>query len=319
MLSALPPHKPDTEISAVEHRLAMLHLALDPHAGLAVGTQEIEREGVSYTIDTLRGLRQGPPPRDPLFILGTDSLLELHTWHEYRKLVTEFDLIVVERPGAGDRRVELELEPELAGRLVWLEPGDDGRVAELERHRPGAGGRIFRFPVQPLAVSSSDIRAQVTDGRDVGGLVPSAVAGYIRDNSLYRGEENPLNTDLTPVLIHCAEAAWDKKAENLIVLDLRGLSDVTDYFVICHGSSERQAKAIADSIEERLIKTQRLRPTSVEGRTRAEWILLDYIDFVVHVFQEEKRDFYRLERLWGDAPEVDVGRAEGPDRQLGPA
>jgi len=103
------------------------------------------------------------------------------------------------------------------------------------------------------------------------------------------------------------------------VLDLRGLSDVTDYFLICHGSSERQTKAIADSIEERLIKTQRMRPAGVEGRPRAEWILLDYIDFVVHVFQEERRDFYRLERLWGDAPEVDVGRAEGPDLQLGPA
>jgi len=189
MLSALPPHKPDAEIGSQQHRLAMLHLALDPHAGLDVGTQEIERPGVSYTIDTLRGLRRGPPERNPLFILGTDSLLELHTWHEYRRLAAEFDLIVVERPGVDSRRLLGELEHELAGRLVPVELGDDGRARALQQLRPGGGGRIFQLSVLPLAVSSSDIRSRVAAGCGVGGLVPSAVAGYIRDNSLYRGEE----------------------------------------------------------------------------------------------------------------------------------
>ena len=111
--------------------------------------------------------------------------------------------------------------------------------------------------------------------------------------------------------MHCAEAARDKKAERLVVLDLRGLSDVTDYFVICHGTSDRQVLAIADSIEEHLDRTLRLHPANVEGRRTAEWILLDYIDFVVHVFLEERRNFYRLERLWGDAPLVDLS-APGP-------
>jgi len=90
-----------------------------------------------------------------------------------------------------------------------------------------------------------------------------------------------------------------------VVLDLRGLSDITDYFVICHGSSERQTVAIADSIEERLSRVHALRPDHVEGRRVGDWVLMDYIDFVVHVFVEHKRAFYRLERLWGDAPRVD--------------
>lgn len=93
----------------------------------------------------------------------------------------------------------------------------------------------------------------------------------------------------------------------MIVLDLRGLSDVTDYFVICHGGSDRQVLAIADEVEERLDKERGRRPGHVEGRRSADWVLLDYIDFVVHVFQEEKREFYRLERLWGDAPRVPLG------------
>ena len=92
-----------------------------------------------------------------------------------------------------------------------------------------------------------------------------------------------------------------------MVLDLHGLSDITDYFVICHGTSERQVVAIADAIEERLVERHQRRPNHIEGRRGGEWVLLDFIDFVVHVFVEGKRSFYRLERLWGDAPRLDTG------------
>lgn len=91
-----------------------------------------------------------------------------------------------------------------------------------------------------------------------------------------------------------------------MVLDLRNLSDFTDYFVICHGSSDRQIQAIADAIEERLAEDLGLHPNHVEGRSSSDWILMDYINFVVHVFVEAKRAFYALERLWGDAPQVEL-------------
>jgi len=102
------------------------------------------------------------------------------------------------------------------------------------------------------------------------------------------------------------DAASDKKAEDILVLDLRGLCQFTDYFVICHGSSSRQALAIADAIEERLFEEGGRKPKHVEGRRVADWILLDFIDVVIHVFVDEKREFYGLERLWGDAPHVDL-------------
>jgi ribosome-associated protein len=100
------------------------------------------------------------------------------------------------------------------------------------------------------------------------------------------------------------DAARDRKAEDVVALDLSGLSDVTDAFVICHGTSNRQVAAIVENIERRLRSEARRRPTHIEGLRRSEWVLLDYIDFVVHVFLHEKREFYRLERLWGDAPAV---------------
>ena len=87
---------------------------------------------------------------------------------------------------------------------------------------------------------------------------------------------------------------------------MRGLSDIADYFIICHGSSDRHVQAIAANIEAQLNKTFQLRPASVEGQVNSEWILIDYIDFIVHVFLGERRKFYRLERLWGDAPQIDI-------------
>ena len=108
----------------------------------------------------------------------------------------------------------------------------------------------------------------------------------------------------------------DKKADDLVILDLRGKSDFTDYFVICHGTSDRQILTITESIEQRLRRDLGLRPHNVEGRRTAEWILMDYIDFVVHVFVHERRSFYRLERLWGDAPRLDLSSKLGGSGRL---
>ncbi len=109
---------------------------------------------------------------------------------------------------------------------------------------------------------------------------------------------------LKAVLKHIVDAALDKKADDVLVLDLNGLCDFTDYFVICHGSSSRQVVAIVDSIEESLRAEDGLRPKHVEGRRVGDWVLMDFFDVVVHVFLGDKRDFYGLERLWGDAPRV---------------
>ncbi|MFL6201428.1 MAG: ribosome silencing factor [Thermoanaerobaculia bacterium] len=98
-------------------------------------------------------------------------------------------------------------------------------------------------------------------------------------------------------------AAEDRKAVDLRVLHLEKVSDFTDFFLICSGTSERQVQAIADAVQERM-REEQVRPLHVEGYSRGQWVLLDYGDFVVHIFQEEPRRFYSLERLWGDAPDV---------------
>ena len=100
------------------------------------------------------------------------------------------------------------------------------------------------------------------------------------------------------------EAALERKANRIVVLDLRGLSSVTDFFVICSGNSDTHVEGIANNIDEKL-EERRANLWHREGGRRASWILLDYIDAMVHIFTEEARDFYGLERLWGDAPRVE--------------
>src|SRR5579875_2850200 len=101
------------------------------------------------------------------------------------------------------------------------------------------------------------------------------------------------------------QAAESKQSRNLVVLDVRACTSYTDYFVICIGANSRQIQAIADEVEQKL-KNQGEYPTSIEGYENAEWVLVDYGDFVVHIFSEKARTYYDLERLWRDARVVDL-------------
>jgi ribosome-associated protein len=105
--------------------------------------------------------------------------------------------------------------------------------------------------------------------------------------------------------VHTAvSAALDKKAIDLDVLAVSELTSIADYFLLCSATSERQAVAIADSVVDKLREEDHVKPRLVEGTTPGRWILLDYGDFIFHIFTEDCRRFYGLERLWGDAPNV---------------
>ena len=103
-----------------------------------------------------------------------------------------------------------------------------------------------------------------------------------------------------------AAHAADRKAIDIVALDLRAVAGYTDFFVICSGNTERQAKAIHDGIHQGM-KQERVLPRRVEGLNEARWILMDYLDVIVHVFTPDARDYYRLEQLWGEAPRHAVG------------
>ena len=114
-------------------------------------------------------------------------------------------------------------------------------------------------------------------------------------------EKKP-SDNLAPLSDAIVEAMRNKKAGNIISLDLRNLNNrYVDKFIICHGDNDRQVEAIAKEVEEHVRKTLDDKPWHREGYENREWILLDYVNIVVHVFLKEKRDFYAIEELWGDA------------------
>jgi ribosome-associated protein len=103
--------------------------------------------------------------------------------------------------------------------------------------------------------------------------------------------------------LHCAS---EKKGFNFAVIDLRSIASFTEFFVLTSGSNGRQVQAICDEIESKLKSELKFRPIRIEGYQTADWVLMDYGDFVVHVFEQKQRDFYDLERLWRDASTVDL-------------
>lgn len=123
----------------------------------------------------------------------------------------------------------------------------------------------------------------------------------------------PAQTQMAPeaLALAVADYAADRKALEIVQLDLRGMIEYTDYFVICTGRTDRQTKAIHDAIHLGMKSEHGLLPRRVEGLTQAKWILMDYLDVVVHVFTPDTREYYRLEQLWGEAPTRAVGVGSG--------
>ena len=174
---AVPPHKPEGLVASDDDRLAMLRLAVADRPGLELCTWEVDRGGRHYTIDTLRALR-GARGWDPVFVVGMDALADLASWREPDRLLAEFDLVAVDRPG---RTVE-EAAARIAGLGATRVRAWDGS-ADV-----GRGGRVFHLGIPPRDVSASEIRRRCAAGEPLDDLVPPAVARYIRERKLYRLE-----------------------------------------------------------------------------------------------------------------------------------
>lgn len=160
-----PPHKPGQVVAPAAHRVAMLELALDGNPAFAISPVEIARPGPSYSVETLELLRRELGAAVELFfILGTDQLSDLATWHRPRDLVALCSFIVVERPGA---------------------PWDESRVAVLEQVLPGLTARLARVPVPHIDIAGREVRRRVLAGEPIRYLVPDPVREYIASHSLY--------------------------------------------------------------------------------------------------------------------------------------
>jgi nicotinate-nucleotide adenylyltransferase len=173
VLSALPPHKGDTELASVERRRAMLELAIAGQPAFAVNTTEIDRSGRSYSIDTVRACQEREPHARLTFILGADAFAEIDSWKESTEMFARCDMCVVSRPGASADRPPIAIENAFCY--------DPARRVYVHR-----SGHLLAFlPVTSLMISASDIRERRAAGRSIRYLVPPVVAAYIEEHGLY--------------------------------------------------------------------------------------------------------------------------------------
>ena len=174
VLSVRPPHKAPGTQASVEHRRRMLELAIagDPH--LQMNLSELEREGPSYSVETVRVTQARAPDAALTFILGADAFAEIATWKDYENFLSLCDVCVISRPGAPNDELPIAVK-----NAFCYEPSRGVYV-----HR---SGRALRFlPVTGLMISASDIRRRCDEGRSIRYLVPDSVAAYVADHGLYR-------------------------------------------------------------------------------------------------------------------------------------
>jgi nicotinate-nucleotide adenylyltransferase len=317
--AAVPPHKLGQPISPAADRLAMVEAGIAGEPGLEVSRIELERTGPSYSVDTVASLadaeRAAGREPDMAVILSAESFAGLASWHDPERLLDLVRIVVAPRPG---------------------HPAPDR--AAVERIAPGRADRVIVIEGPLVDVSASSIRKLAAAGRPLGDLVPPGVAQYIEAHRLYRQpdpleESSPVTepaddapsgatstiprrdglpnrgpaaaTDERPLDMarRIVELAEDKKAADIVLLDLTGLTTLADAFVICSGGSERQLDAIADGILEGL-RAEKVRPIGREGTAASHWVLVDFGSVVVHIFTPPERDYYSLEKHWAEARTV---------------
>jgi nicotinate-nucleotide adenylyltransferase len=301
--SFIPPHKKSIDIASPRHRLKMVELALAPYAQFLPSALEIEAKGKSYSIFTLEKMRKMCPDSQIFFLLGIDAFLEIETWKDYEQVLEQCSFIIMSRPGFHLEGVRSFLNEKYIHRMR------DCLESPLPADPDLRQNLIYLVPIAAIDVSSTEIRNRVRVGQSIAGLVPESVERYIKEKGLYQKkmsekiEIENTRRRLPKGVILSAKAAQAKKAEGIVILDLTTISSFTDFFIIMNGNSTRQNAAISDAVEEAL-KKEKIRPLSIEGKENAEWILMDYGDFIVHIFSERARHYYLLEKLWGDGIKI---------------
>jgi len=278
--TALPPHKAAPALDGP----ARLRLLRDlPYP---VETLEIDRGGASYTVDTLEALAAREPGTAWILLMGSDQLEGFHTWRRPERILELASLAVSPRPGLEAFRIPPILEGR--ERPDW----------------PGIPGAWVRLPGTGLDLASTGLRARLGRGEAPEGVPPQVLHAISVENQ-YRNDCLGVRMTLEPRLASVVEAARSKKAFRIRLFDVTGIASFTDTFAFMSGGSDRQNRAIADAVEEKL-KESGHRPLSREGEQNGNWILLDFGDLIVHVMDEETRGFYNLEGLWKEGRELEL-------------
>jgi nicotinate-nucleotide adenylyltransferase len=334
--AAVPPHKQGRPISPPDIRLELVEAGIAREPGLEASRIELDRPGPSWTVDTVAELsareRAAGHEPDLVVILSAESFSGLPTWHEPDRLLDLARIAVAPRAGhpAPDPATIRAAVGDRADRVIVIDgPQIDVSASDIRRraaagepldglvspavaaviaaHRlyrhpePTEDGSIVTDPAPRTGTPADDGSATATAPRPDGLPSRDAAAGAAAASKA----STPAGTERAPLDIarRVVELAEDKKAADIVLLDLAGLTTLADAFVICSGGSERQLDAIADGIVEGM-RAEKIRPIGREGTASSHWVLVDFGAVVVHIFTPPEREYYSLEKHWAEAKTV---------------
>jgi nicotinate-nucleotide adenylyltransferase len=322
----IPPHKPGRPVSPGPTRLSLVEAGIRGEPRLEASSLELDRPGPSFTVDTAADLaaRERAAGRDPdlTIILSADSFDGLASWHEPERLLDLARIAVAPRAGHGgpDLRAFDAAFPGRRDRVIVFDaPPMDVSGSEIRR-RAAAGEPLDGLvpPAVAEAIAADRLYRQPTQRRTprpVTDPIPAAGTPAGPSTSAPRADGLPTRAPATGASVAASERppldiarrivelAEDKKAADIVLLDLTGLTTLADAFVICSGGSERQLDAIADGIIEGM-RSEKTRPIGREGTAASHWVLVDFGAVVVHVFTPPEREYYSLEKHWSEAKVV---------------
>jgi nicotinate-nucleotide adenylyltransferase len=285
--ACMSPLRAQTHGSAVEQRVEMVRLGIAGHEDLIkIDLCEVERGGLSYTIDTVRGFE---PKGDQLFlIVGMDQFMKFDQWREFDQILNKTDLVVTSRPG-------IELPYTLEDWPVALR----ALVADHDQHQAvlKSGRSVYFFQLADVESSGTEIRRKVRLRQSIHGLVPRGVEEYIREYKLYESVQKNIG-DFEKFTAYCAGVLLEKGGVNVQTYDLRDRQAATEFTLIASGTSTRHTTALADHVIKEVKKEFGVWPENVEGQGEGRWVVVDYGSLMVHVFYDYVRQEYRLEDLW---------------------
>lgn len=290
-----------TNPSAIQRYNMAEACLVDLGEGFTIDPLEIKRKGISYTIETLKSLKQENEDLDLYLIIGLDQFNSFDQWKDYQEILNLSHLIVISRPGFS---FPLNKSSFPAGLQSLIEDFDG--YQSLAK----SGKMIHFLRLNDTDISSSEIRKKLKIGQAVDKFLSLQVEKFIKEQKLYESD-GPKVEDYKEFTLFAAEFLNSKKAINTLAFDFETVKEaIVDYTIVCSATNKRQTVSMAESLIEKIKTTYSIRPLAIDGIEDGRWVVLDYGSLIIHIFYDFVRKEYHLEQLWSKAHKIEIKNSE---------
>lgn len=289
------PLKPIIDSPSAEHRVEMLKRAFSTYGQqFEINDLEIKRGGTSYTIDTIKALKETHASDELFLIIGVDQFFAFNQWKNYKKILEETNIIVTSRPGYELPHSTDDLPPFIREQVEEF----DFNFIELKSSKS-----IQFITLKDIEISATELRKKLRVGRPVEKFLPLSVESYIKEHALYKAKGDKIG-DFKKFTEFCANTLFAKKGINVKAYDLTKMLAPSEFTLVSSGTSTKHTSALAENILKAVKEEYNVLPLSVEGIDEGRWVLIDFGALIIHLFYDFVREEYSIEKLWKEAVEV---------------